>query len=107
LSKFQRHFFVCVNRRPDGGKGSCAGRGSEAIVARLRNELAGHPELWSSVTVTETGCLGPCTEGPTVVVYPEGIWYSGVDAAGADEIAREHLAQGRSVERLVYRWPED
>src|SRR5437879_347337 len=105
MSRFAHHVFVCVNDRPDGGRGSCAARGSTEIVSQLRLALAAHPQLWDSTSITECGCLGPCTEGPTMVVYPEGIWYTGVRPADVDEIVREHLANGRTVERLVHRWP--
>ncbi len=30
------------------------------------------------VLVTGSSCLGPCEQGPTVVVYPDGTWYSEV-----------------------------
>jgi (2Fe-2S) ferredoxin len=106
MSKFQRHFFVCVNQRPDGGKGSCAGRGAQAIVSALVAGLSEHPALWSSVSVTPTGCLGPCTEGPTIVVYPEGVWYVGVRLEDVPELLAEHLVGGRPVERLRYYWPD-
>jgi (2Fe-2S) ferredoxin len=35
-----------------------------------------------------------------VVVYPEGVWYTYVDREDIDEIIREHLVNGRHVERL-------
>ncbi len=97
---------MCVNERPEGGKGSCAGRGSQAVLFALQSGLSEHPELWASVSVTATGCLGPCTEGPTLVVYPEGVWYAGVRAEDVAEIVREHMVGGRPVVRLVYQWPE-
>ena len=34
------------------------------------------------------------------VVYPEGVWYSYVDAADIDEIVESHLKNGQVVERL-------
>jgi (2Fe-2S) ferredoxin len=105
LSRFSRHFFVCTNQRPAGGKPSCAERGSQAIVAGLQAGLARHPEAWDEVSVTATACLGPCFDGPALVVYPEGTWYAGVTAGDVPELVREHLACGRRVERLVYRWP--
>jgi (2Fe-2S) ferredoxin len=98
--------FVCVNERPDGAKGSCAGRGARGVLSALRSALAADPELCAKVAVTECGCLGPCLEGPTMVVYPEGVWYTGVRASDVDELVREHLAAGRTVERLRYRWPD-
>jgi (2Fe-2S) ferredoxin len=105
LSHFLRHFFVCVNERPPGGKPSCGGRGSTEILHALERGLAAHPEAWSEAAVTATGCLGPCFDGPTVVVYPEGIWYAPVRLEDVDEIVREHLVGGRPVERLRYHWP--
>jgi len=95
-----------MNERPAGGKGSCAGRGADDLVRALTSALSEHPELWSTVSVTATGCLGPCTEGPTVVVYPEGVWYTRIAPTDVPELIREHLVGGRTVERLVYRWPE-
>lgn len=102
----RRHAFVCTNRRPEGGRGSCAGRGSEAVLAALQRALAMRPEAAAEVAVTACACLGPCTEGPTVVVYPEAVWYAGVQVSDAGEIVDEHLVGGRPVERLVYPWPD-
>jgi (2Fe-2S) ferredoxin len=53
------------------------------------------------VRVNSAGCLDRCEEGPAVVVYPEGIWYTYVDEMDIDEIIEEHLAAGRIVERLL------
>ena len=96
---------MCANERPAGGKPSCGARGKE-IVAALQAGLGQHPEVWAEVAIPETGCLGPCFDGPTMVVYPEGVWYAGVTVADVAEIVREHLVSGRPVERLRYRWPE-
>jgi len=35
-----------------------------------------------------------------MVVYPEGVWYSGVQPGDAEEIVREHFGRGKVVERL-------
>jgi (2Fe-2S) ferredoxin len=93
---------VCTNQRPEGGKPACAG---DALYAALQQEVAKHPALWSEVAVTASGCLGPCFDGPTLVVYPEGVWYAGVQASDCSEIVSEHLVAGRPVERLRYHWP--
>ncbi len=57
--------------------------------------------------MTACDCLGPCFDGPNVVIYPEGVWYAGVGASDARELTDEHLAAGRVVDRLVYPWPTD
>lgn len=106
MVKIERHFFVCENQRPAAGKPSCGARGSGEILAALQNGLGAHPEVWGRVAITPSGCLGPCFEGPTIVVYPEGTWYVGVRREDVPEIVESHLVGGRAVERLVYR-PED
>ena len=53
------------------------------------------------VRINIAGCLGRCELGPTVVVYPDGVWYTYVDKEDLDEIIDEHLLNGRVVERLL------
>lgn len=62
--------------------------------------------MWGRVGVTGCECLGPCFDGPNMVVYPEGIWYAGVAVEDVPEIV-DHLAGGPVVERLVYDWSDD
>ena len=89
----RKHVLVCVNR-------DCAERGSVALVAGLRRlvKQAGR-EL--DIKITQTLCMGRCGEGPTVAVYPDGIWYRAVQAADAEELVGEHLIGDRLVGRLV------
>ncbi len=84
---------VCVNA-------DCADRGSVTLIATLRRLLkdAGR-EL--DIKVTRTLCMGRCGEGPTVAVYPDGIWYRGVQETDARELVDEHLLRDRLVGRLV------
>ena len=103
-SKFKRHFFVCQTNRPPEEKPSCCQRGSADLLGRLMEALGERPDLWQEVAITATGCLGPCSSGPAMVVYPEGFWYAPVTAEDLPEIISEHLLGGRPVERLRYRW---
>ena len=47
------------------------------------------------------GCLDQCELGPTVVVYPEAVWYGHVTPDDVDEIIESHIVGGQPVERLV------
>jgi (2Fe-2S) ferredoxin len=105
MPKVERHVFVCTNARPAGGKPSCGARGAAEVLTALQEGVGRRPELWGRVAVTPSGCLGPCFEGPTVVVYPEAVWYVGVTPADVPEIVESHLAGGVPVQRLVR--PED
>jgi (2Fe-2S) ferredoxin len=106
-SKFQRHFFVCQMTRPPGSKPSCGARGSADVYNGLQEGIGANEELWGTVTVSTAGCLGPCFEGPCIVVYPEGTWYAGVKKEDVPEIVEKHLVGGDAVKRLVYEWPSE
>lgn len=101
MPKFQRHLFVCTNDRgPDNPRGSCAQKGSRAIVEALK-EAAYEHGLKRIVRVNSAGCLDQCARGVTVVVYPEATWYGGVTLADVAELVERHLVRGETVERLV------
>jgi (2Fe-2S) ferredoxin len=59
--------------------------------------------LREEVAVTKSGCLGQCSVGPAMIVYPEGVWYSVPTLEDAMEILDSHLEKGKIVERLVIR----
>jgi (2Fe-2S) ferredoxin len=102
---FETHVFCCVNERPAGNKrGCCKSRGAEP----LRNYMkARAKELGiTNIRVNQSGCLDRCELGPTMVIYPEGIWYSYHTVADAEEILQRHLLKGERVERLMLQ-PED
>jgi (2Fe-2S) ferredoxin len=101
--RFRHHVFVCENRRPaDDPRGSCGSKGSEEIRGALKDELA-RRGLKGTVRANAAGCLDACADGPSIVVYPEGVWYGHVSPADVPEIVEEHLVNGRPVERLRMR----
>jgi (2Fe-2S) ferredoxin len=98
MEPYRRHILVCT-----GGFCSPDRRGRElyALLASLleREDLLFGPRR---VKRGETPCLGVCTSGPIVVVYPEGVWYANVTPQLLDRIVREHLKEGRVVEGAVF-----
>ena len=62
-------------------------------------KLAG---LRKEVQVMRGGCLGLCSSGPNVAVFPEGTIYSHVHVEDVAEIVSEHLLKGGRVDRLLY-----
>jgi (2Fe-2S) ferredoxin len=101
MPRYQHHVFVCTNKRPPGHpKGSCGERGAQDIVLTLTEEVE-RQELFETVKVNSSSCLGPCQQGPTIVVYPEGIWYCGVNEKDIQELVTSHLVNGVPVDRLV------
>jgi (2Fe-2S) ferredoxin len=54
-----------------------------------------------NVRINASGCLDRCELGPTVVIYPEGVWYSVATKEDIDEVLQTHLVQGGRVDRLM------
>jgi (2Fe-2S) ferredoxin len=98
--RFRHHLFVCENQRdPSDPRGCCAARGGAAVRQALKAELK-RRGLQGSARANAAGCLDACATGPTVVVYPEGVWYEGVRPEDVPEIVESHLVRGVPVERL-------
>ncbi len=89
----KKHVLVCTNA-------DCADRGGLSVVEELRRGIK-RAGVQRDVRVTKTSCMGRCGEGPTVVVYPDGVWYRSVRAEDAGEIVREHILGDRLVSRIV------
>ena len=100
MSHFKRHVFFCVNQRQEGEQ-CCNDHRAEDVrgYAKQRIKALGLNGE-GKVRVNTSGCLDRCSEGPVMVIYPEGVWYTYVDNADIDEIISEHIQHGRVVERL-------
>jgi (2Fe-2S) ferredoxin len=93
----EHHIFVCTSCRPDGTqKGFCANKGAQALVGKFMEEIEDR-ELSGEVMLTNTGCFGVCDKGSIAVVYPEGIWYGGLDDDAVEAIMEEHIEGGTPV----------
>jgi NADH-quinone oxidoreductase subunit F len=57
------------------------------------------------VRIVETGCMGACSLGPIMVVYPEGVFYQKLTPQAAEKIVQEHLLKGRIVQEYLYKMP--
>jgi (2Fe-2S) ferredoxin len=100
MAKPTRHVFVCTqNRPPQHPRGSCAAKGSTAVLQAFWAELQKR-NAFDQVAITYSGCLGPCEAGPNVLVYPEAVLYNGVSVADVEEIFTSHLENGVPVARL-------
>ncbi len=99
MEPFRYHVFVCDQQKPEGVP-CCSARGSGQVLEALRREVNARG-LEDEVQVTACGSLGLCEHGPNLVVYPEGVWYSGVAPADVPEIVRSHFQEDMPVERLA------
>lgn len=92
LPTARHHLFLCT------GPDCCATADGLATWEHLKASLKAHgvPAMR-----TKAACLRKCSEGPWLVVYPDGVWYAQVTPERFDRIRREHLEGGVPVAEWV------
>ncbi|MGZ8238695.1 MAG: (2Fe-2S) ferredoxin domain-containing protein, partial [Methylobacter sp.] len=97
----EKHVFVCTQNRPQGHpRGSCASSGCAEVMNEFMNEIQTR-NLFEKIALTNTGCMGPCMMGPSVLVYPEGVMYGKVQKEDVKTIIEQHLLGGEPVADLI------
>jgi (2Fe-2S) ferredoxin len=100
MPKPAKHVFVCTQQRPPGHpRSSCSQVGCATVYEEFLWQLQ-QRNLFGSVQVTASGCMGPCSEGPSVLVYPEGVMYAKVSKGDVARIFDHHLVGGEPVAEL-------
>ncbi len=102
---YRLHVFCCTNvRDASDPRGCCDARGGTA----LRNYMKARAKKMGidKVRINASGCLDRCELGPTLVIYPEGVWYRCDSREDVDAVLEEHVVGGRPVARLMLQ-PDD
>lgn len=101
MSYYNKHVMLCTNQKP-AGKQCCANSGGEEFFSYMKSrllELEMHGP--GKFRVSKSGCLGRCSSGPCIVIYPEGVWYSYSSPDDIDKIIDNHLIAGKIVHSLL------
>jgi (2Fe-2S) ferredoxin len=102
---YKKHVFICTNQRPAGARSSCGEVFGLELVAAFKKSIK-DKGLNAEIRAQKTGCLEACEAGPSIVIYPEGVFYSRVALSDVEEIVTEHLQHNRRVERLLMNYNE-
>ena len=100
IGQFHRHVLLCI------GDDCCTSKEGEAAWDVLKKELK---DRNLSLAVgpkacfrTKVQCLRVCSDGPILVVYPEGTWYAGMTAERIPRFVKEHLDNGQPIEEWIF-----
>ena len=104
LSKVERHIFLCADPAKPRCCAPSVGSESWLYLKRRLDELGlANGPAGGRIARSKANCLRVCAEGPIAVVYPDGIWYSGMTPDALEEVIQRHLIGGAPVEK--YRIP--
>ncbi len=97
---YDKHIFICTNERAQGAaRKSCGETHGLELVDAFRKKLK-ERNLPIKIRAQKSGCLDICDFGPTLVIYPDAVFYVGVQLDDVDEIIEQHLMNNKIVERL-------
>lgn len=98
IGHYRRHVFLCT------GPSCCTPEAGHAAWEVLKKQLKerGLTEGENACYRTKVGCLRICTDGPTMVIYPEGTWYHGMTAERIPELVQQHLIEGKPIEDSIF-----
>ncbi len=96
------HVLVCNNERINSDVLSCGDAHGLALVSEFKKQLK-KLNVSLKMRANKSGCLGICTFGPTIAIYPEGIFYVGVQLNDVSEIVQSHIINKMPVERLLFK----
>lgn len=93
-NKFNYTINVC------GGAG-CVSSGCKEVKEKLTTCI-NKIDMENKIKINETGCIGPCFLGPTLLIYPDGIFYTKVKPEDVETIIASHILGGKIVEKFCY-----
>lgn len=102
MAGFTHHIFICGNARSAGhARGSCDPESRGALREAFKRELKRVGLTGSAARANQAGCLDQCEFGPTVVIYPRGVWYGRVRPEDVPRIVERTLLGGEILEDLA------
>jgi NADH:ubiquinone oxidoreductase subunit F (NADH-binding)/(2Fe-2S) ferredoxin len=92
MKYFRSHVLFCVD--PE-----CLSKGAHEVMDAFQDELVAEG-LIDEVQVLETSRIGGCSNGPEMMVYPEGVHYSGLTCDDIPYLVEEHFLKGRIAKKF-------
>ena len=100
--KYQKHIFICTNQKEEGK--ACCGEQKGMELVEAFKSLVKENNLSATIRAQRAGCIDACAMGPSMVVYPEGVFYGKVQLSDVEEIFNSHFLNNIPVERLKLKF---
>jgi NADH:ubiquinone oxidoreductase subunit F (NADH-binding)/(2Fe-2S) ferredoxin/Pyruvate/2-oxoacid:ferredoxin oxidoreductase delta subunit len=97
MKYYRSHVLVCAD--PE-----CLEKGAHEVLDALQDELVSQG-LIDEIQVLETSRLGGCANGPELMVYPEGVHYTGLCVDDVPYLVEEQFLKGRVVKKFLAETP--
>jgi len=100
------HLLLCATPTkalccPDPALGAASWEALKRLVRELDLENPTRPGGF--VLRNKADCLRICSEGPVLLVWPDGIVYGGVTPERVERIVREHVIGNAPIEAWIVR----
>ena len=92
---YRKHILVCTTQK----ERHCGSKGGEELFIAFKKGV--NERKLNDVLVSRTGCTHQHHCGPTVIIYPDGVWYKEVRIDDIDEILNEHVLNNKIIQRLL------
>ena len=98
FSRRGRRVMICVRGQcAESNKGK---RLEQQLLSLIEQHGLDDPDHPQHTTCRVTNCLAVCSDGPIMIVHPEGIKYQRVDEPALNLIFQQHLLNNQPVEAL-------
>ncbi len=101
MAPITHHIFICINQRPQGSARPCCDPTGSQLLKKLFKEELKKQGCGPLVRSSHSSCLDQCELGPTVVIYPQAIWYGCVKPEDVPRIVEKTIKQGEILEDLL------
>jgi (2Fe-2S) ferredoxin len=105
MSGVQHHLLLCATPTKalcgDPAVGAASWNRLKRLIRELGLEDPHRPQ--GVVLRTKADCLRVCSDGPVLLIWPEGIIYGGVTPERIERIVHEHLIGGVPVAEWILR----
>jgi len=105
LNQIERHIFLCADQTlPKCCSKQASLEAWDYLKKRLKqlklDQSTNHKP--SLIFRTKANCLRVCTNGPIMVIYPDGVWYRNTTPEVIERIITEHLIGNKVVKEYAF-----